>query len=428
MITRALPHIVAVFTLIAFATSGAGAQGDSAYFRDVLYLGREYINDHALVEADGVWHLFYTRGDMSIRPWMSQGNEVAIGHATSRDLLDWQPLPPVLSIGPKGSFDAEHVYAPAVIRDGDRWLMLYTGNARGFFSGEQILAATSSDLMTWTKLDRPPAPVPDSSWAAFYPPGYDSGAGGPVSCRDPFLLRLDDGGYVCYYVVRLRDTAGIPARACIAAATSDDLVTWTQRGIVLTRPVSGDDVNPYTHPESPCVVVRNGLYHLFWKGGSGTRWIASDDPFDFEGGEEKLISTSHASKVIEWRGEWLITSCSRAVNDVMHTQSDRTRGLYLAGLAWDGDRPRVTALPAVMSIENERMPAPAMHPNPAHRGVPVRFDGGEGEPEILDLLGRAHRVGIETAGRALLVQTEELAPGIYIVRRGGRSERLVIVP
>lgn len=415
--------------LLVLCAATASAQGDSVYFRDVLYLGREYINDHAIVNVDGTWHLFYTRGDLSIRPWMSPGNEIDLGHAVSADLLTWTTRAPVLAIGAAGAPDAAHVYAPGIVRDGDRWRMLYTGNARGFFSGERILSAVSGDLSTWTKDPLASGPLPDSAWAAWYPPGYDSGGGGPISCRDPFILRDRDGGYICYYVARLRDAGDSIARACVAAATSRDLVEWADRGPVLTRPVMGDDINPFTHPESPCVVERGGKYYLFWKGGSGTRYVMSDDPLDFENREERLLATSHASKVFEWRGEWFITSCSRQVNDVMHTQSDRTRGLYLAGLAWDGDRPRVTALPEALGVVDEAArERPSIKPNPARAGDIVRLDGlgGETRVTLVDLVGRKCELDLEHTGAGARLDTRGLAPGVYVLRAGGTTMRLLI--
>ena len=348
---RHVPGALASLLLLAAAT--ASAQSDSAYFTDVLYLGRTYVNDHALIYRSGSWHLFFTNGDMSIRPWTSPGNEIDIDHAVSTDLRTWTLVASALQIGSPGSLDAAHIYAPSVIEAEGRYWMLYTGNARGFFSGEQIMLASSSDLMTWTRESDDAVLRPDSSWAAYYPRGYDSGYGGPVSCRDPFVIAAPDGGYICYYVARMReDSSGAPARACVAAATSNDLRHWIDRGPVLTRPVFGDDVNPYTHPESPCVVVRDGRYTLFWKGGSGTRYATSDNPLNFENAEERFLATSHASKVFEWRGNWYITSCSRNVNDVMHTHSDRTRGLFLAGLTWDGDVARLTELPTVSHVDD----------------------------------------------------------------------------
>ncbi|MBC8144384.1 MAG: hypothetical protein H7X80_02295, partial [bacterium] len=38
---------------------------------------------------------------------------------------------------------------------------------------------------------------------------------------------------------------------------------------------------------------------------------------------------------------WYITSCSRTVNDVDHNYSDRTQGLFLASLEWNGGLPTV---------------------------------------------------------------------------------------
>jgi hypothetical protein len=418
-------------------TTPAGAQpatpqSDSAYFRPVLFLGRTYVNDHSLILANGTWHLFYTKGDGSIRPWMSSGNEIEIGHETSTDLINWTTVPDALRIGPAGALDASHIYAPSVIAADGRYYLYYTGNEQGFFTGEHILLASSTDLMTWTRESSEPIFRPDSNWAAYYPVGYANGRGGPISFRDPFVLR-DGDGYICYYVARLRDTVG-GERACVAAATSSDLRTWTDRGPVLTRPVMGNDVNPYTHPESPCVVVRDGTYYLFWKGGSGTHYAMSDDPLDFETSEDRMLSTSHASKIFEWRGDWYITSCSRDINDVMHTQSDRTRGLFLAGIVWDGMHPRVTDLPATLDAPDEhRVLAPALFPNVVRVGERVRIasNGVDARVELVDVLGR--RIDGARSNRidplTLSIETTDLRPGYYLVRVASDIVgHLIVVP
>ena len=74
--------------------------------------------------------------------------------------------------------------------------------------------------------------------------------------------------------------------------------------------------------------------------GGAQEYVISDDPLDFQHHEAYFLATSHASEIFEWQGRWYITSCSRPVEDVEHKQ-DRTRGLYLAGMEWDGIRPRL---------------------------------------------------------------------------------------
>lgn len=321
----------------------------AGYFQYVFDIPGGYINDHSLLLVGDVWHLFFIQGTVSSLDWMRKGNEVVIGHATSTDLLHWNIQEPALHVGPEGALDAGHIYAPSVVERDGIYYMIYTGMEYPFPAGEYLFLATSTDLFNWTRYASEPILAPDTSWAAYHTPGYRAGAGGPVSGRDPFIFRDDRYGYICYYVARMKDDPSHPAgdqgEACVAAATSSDLIHWKDRGPVLIRRVVGSDTNTYAHPESPCVVKREGRYYLFWKGGVGTRYVVSDDPLDFQGREETVLATSHASRIVEWGSQWYITSCSREVDDVTHTCSDRTQGLSLAGLNWIEGRPVVSFLP-----------------------------------------------------------------------------------
>ncbi len=319
-------------------------ESDSAAFRYVYTVIGRYVNDHSLIRVDSLWHLFYTDGSMSIRPWLSPGNEINIEHAVSPDLVNWTQQETALTIGPEGSLDDEHLYAPNVIAAGGKYYMFYTGNDQGFLSGEHIFMAVSDDLNTWKRTSGLPIMLPDSNRVA-YAPATDGNVR-PVSFRDPFILPHTTYGYICYYVTRLKEDKGRPSSgrefACVAAATSPDLMTWTDRGPVLTRRTEGYDyASTYAHPESPCVVKRDDLYYLFWKGGAGTRYVISDNPLDFHDRDEYFLATSHASKVVEWGDSWYITSCSRWVHDATHTLSDRTKGLFIGGLEWRGRHPAV---------------------------------------------------------------------------------------
>lgn len=314
---------------------------DSVYFREVFTVEGRYVNDHSLIRVGDTWHLFYTDGAIAARPWHDPGNEIAIGHAASNDLRRWIAHEPALAIASSREMQRAHMYAPAVIAADDNYYLFYTLNVRGHGYGEAILTARSSNLFDWDTLNGVTF-RPDTSWCEYVPATSQSHSM-PLSCRDPFVMRGADGVYVLYYVARIKKKGDADVeQACVAAATSTDLVNWIDRGPVLTRAVVGYDGNKWSHPESPCVVVKDARYYLFWKEGDGTRYVISNDPLDFEANEIHYVSNSHASKVFEWRDRWYITSCSRAVDDVMHATSDRTRGLFVADLDWSGMLPMLT--------------------------------------------------------------------------------------
>lgn len=354
-----LPYISKILAFIAFAffsvsiyaqnkessiaqTGFARSISDSAAFKYVYSVPERYVNDHSLIYSDSLWHLFYTDGSISAHPWTGTGNEINIEHAVSRDLENWTQKARALTVGPSGSLDDEHIYAPNVINANGKYYMFYTGNDRGFLDGEHIFMAESNNLYSWHRISGNPIFLPNLQYRVLYGMTPDSSVR-PVSFRDPFVLTDETYGYICYYVCRLEGEDGNFDFACVAAATSPDLINWMDRGPVLTRLYMGyDAATSWSHPESPCVVKRDSMYYLFWKGGAGTRYAISKDPLNFHNRDSYFLSTSHASKVFEWNGEWFITSCSRWVQDASHTISDRTKGLFIARLKWDALHPEIT--------------------------------------------------------------------------------------
>ena len=313
-------------------------------FRYVFDIPGGYINDHSLIFDGSRWHLFFIQGTVSKEQgWFREGNETTIGHAVSFDLLTWTREAPALTVGEPGSPDDGHVYAPSVVERDGIYYMIYSGNRQWFTEGEYLFLAESRDLFTWKRLSGTPLFLPDSSWALYRPHRSDAQFPEPVAGRDPFLLYDSAYGYICYYISAMKRDPGRRSSdneyACIAAATSPDLIHWTHRGPVLIRPRSDFDSYSYGFTESPCIVKRENLYYLFWKGGSGTRYVISRSPLDFHDRTDYFLATSHASKVIRFRDRWYLTSCSREPDDIGHTRSDRTRGLYLAELIWRNDHP-----------------------------------------------------------------------------------------
>ncbi len=295
-----------------------------------------YVNDHGLVRGpDGLWHLFHIVGPTG-KGCYDLGSEVSFGHAVSPDLLTWETRPDVLSIDPASRHEPHHLFAPYVIEREGVYYLFYSG-INTDLKMESLCLATSRDLYTWEKHPANPVFRPSTSWAEYRP-----GSGTWACCRDPHVLPHSDYGYIMYYVTWLRDTGF--RLVALGAAVSDNLVSWQDVGPAMIREFASESST--TSMESPCVVAKGGLYYLFYKHRNGTRLAVSDDPLRFTDQEDRFFSPAHAAEVFEADGRWYMTHCSRVLGDVEHKWSDRTRGLYLAGLEWEGKEPRVVPLAA----------------------------------------------------------------------------------
>jgi hypothetical protein len=152
--------------------------------------------------------------------------------------------------------------------------------------------------------------------------------------------------------------------------------------------------------------------------------VVSDKPLDFEDRDEYFLATSHASKIFQWEDRWYITSCSRAVNDVTHTLSDRTKGLYLARIDWSGLHPKLAPLSRTLGVDDAVVEEGGMvYPNPVGQGGRVRFvlpEGRRGRLRVTDLLGReVLSATFSDTGGDVEIDTSTLPVGIYLVRIDG---------
>jgi predicted GH43/DUF377 family glycosyl hydrolase len=126
---------------------------------------------------------------------------------------DWTRLhdgEPILV--PQGSgFEAAGVFNPAVIRDGERTVMLYRAqDAKGT---SRLGIATSRDGIHFER-NPEPALVPEAD--------YERGGG----VEDPRLVKIEETFYLTY-------TAYDGKNAQLALATSPDLRHWERRGVIM---------------------------------------------------------------------------------------------------------------------------------------------------------------------------------------------------
>jgi hypothetical protein len=288
-----VPVIVGKFAHI-FDPNDAPERGDSSW----------YTNDHTFVKGkDGTWHAYGIIHHLPVHPW----EETRFFHITAKSLSQkkWEDH----GYAMHAQTGRERVlWAPHVIRDGEKWYMFYNignrqANAPDYASWGQLCMATSTDLFHWTRYPYNPL---------FSDPGH---------ARDSYIMKYR-GQYYYYYTRVYNET---DFRSCVSVRTGPDLLHWSAPRIVHVQPYkvywAGD-------AESPFVVRKKKLFYLFvcraMTQYNRTDVYWSEDPLHFP--TENLVCSLpvHAAEIIHDKKEgWFISN----------TGWDK-KGLYLAPLKW----------------------------------------------------------------------------------------------
>jgi len=180
--------------------------------------------DFAVIHHQGREHFFYIERRMQEGTPFFPGHEILFGHASTPDFFTWEVHDPVMLIRP-GTWEGAHVWAPFILRNGDEYIMAYTGLNDAL--SQNIGLASSKDLFNWKRWDTNPiSPCKDAPWAAWWPDEI-------CSCRDPYLLRHEGRIYLTY-------TANTKEGAsCVAMASTTDVKTWKDHGPILVGPRTG---------------------------------------------------------------------------------------------------------------------------------------------------------------------------------------------
>jgi hypothetical protein len=92
---------------------------------------------------NGEYHVFHMLGAVSHSPW---------DHIVSKDLVHWKELPVAIEAGKQGERDENSCGSGSVMERNGTFYLFYTGFNRGHPKGrQQVMMATSPDLVTWTK-------------------------------------------------------------------------------------------------------------------------------------------------------------------------------------------------------------------------------------------------------------------------------------
>ncbi len=118
-----------------------------------------------------------------------RGFPASLSVARSRDGQRFQRVSDPILNPTKGGYDSDAIYSPTIIQDGESFLMVYVGhcyNNCDHEPGATLLAATSPDALTWTKLRMPVLQRSSRiSWMS-------------ESVAEPCLVKGPDGAYYLF--------------------------------------------------------------------------------------------------------------------------------------------------------------------------------------------------------------------------------------
>ena len=169
------------------------------------------------VDGDTV-HAFFLHASRSLGDPQQRHLAARVGHATSRDLVHWEPAPFALEAGPPGAWDELATWTGSVIRDGDGWLMAYTGLSVAEGTARQRIGfARSVDLAAWSRVG--PVLEPDPRWYESFSDASEA------HWRDPWIWRHTDGTLHLFITARTK-TGPDDERGVIGHAASPDGERW----------------------------------------------------------------------------------------------------------------------------------------------------------------------------------------------------------
>jgi beta-fructofuranosidase len=180
--------------------------------------------DFWLADTGAEYHLFFLRASRALLDPDRRHLRASIGHAVSRDLVNWTLLADAVVASDSPAWDDQATWTGSVVQDDDgRWHMFYTGvsrSERGLV--QRIGVATSTDLMVWQRDTGGPLLHADPTWYERLPDeGWHDEA-----WRDPWVFRDPSGdGWHMLVTARCR-TGDLDDRGVIAHARSADLRDW----------------------------------------------------------------------------------------------------------------------------------------------------------------------------------------------------------
>jgi beta-fructofuranosidase len=179
-------------------------------------------------------HAFYLQASRALGDPNRRHRNTSVGHAISKDLKNWTVVADAIAPSDSPAPDSWTTWTGSVIREDDgQWRMFYTGTSREDAGERQtVCAATSDDLITWTKVEKLPVVSADSRWYQTLAGGYKN-----EPFRDPWVFKMaGETGWTMLTTASLKNPVDPRQAAAMAISKSEDLVNW-----VVQPPVSRPD-------------------------------------------------------------------------------------------------------------------------------------------------------------------------------------------
>lgn len=201
---------------------------------------------------NGEVHAFYMQG-LAPNSARSAKEAAGLGHAVSKNLLDWEELPVAIVPGEPGSGEDMNYFTGCAFEKDNTCHLFYTCRGSEDEGRTQTIAlATSGDFLHFEKHPENPVLTPDPSFLCTSEAPAQNGI---VDCRDLIVVDDPEGeGYVGFYASR-RPSVEMPGGAVIVCVRSKDLVHWTHEGIVFST-------DRHTIIELPDVFCLDGRWYM----------------------------------------------------------------------------------------------------------------------------------------------------------------------
>ncbi len=276
----------------------------------MLRLPEAWVWDFWTVDDGEKYHLFFLYASRALKDPDARHYRASVGHAVSDDLITWERVTDALVRGDAPAFDDLATWTGAIVQHPDgTWFLFYTGATLTPAGNVQTIgAATSNDLLEWTKL---PGPIltADARW-------YEKLADGmwhDEAFRDPWVFADPDGAGWHMLITARANHGPRDDRGVVGHAWSSDLRTWELRP-PLSEPGQG-----FGQLEVMQTVELAGRPYLVFNclasdvsagrlatGTTGGVWIAESagplGPYDIAGAHQLTKSDLYVGKLIRLRG------------------------------------------------------------------------------------------------------------------------------
>jgi beta-fructofuranosidase len=188
-----------------------------------IRLADRWIWDSWYVWDGDVCHAFYLCASRGLYDPNRRHRNTNVGHAISKDLINWETLPDALSPSESPAFDSWTTWTGSTVKGDDgRWWMYYTGTSREDGGDIQSIGiAVSNDLITWEKLSTQALVQADGRWYEL----LDKSVWHDQAWRDPWVFKGEDD--LWHMLVTARSREGDPAtRGVMGHAVSTDMLNW----------------------------------------------------------------------------------------------------------------------------------------------------------------------------------------------------------